>query len=220
MAENETGGDAIKIDPLQIHFFGHSQGSTQGSLALPFSEEIGAAVLSGNGASLIDALLTKTSPVDLPSVLPFALSDATATTIGVNHPVLSLLQQWIDPADPLNFAEPVTRRPIDGGRPKHVFQTFGLGDTYSPPETMRIYALAGYLSQVEPEQSELDLPLLAPPVYGNVDLEGVYYTLGLRQYEPPSGEDGHFVVFDVNQANDDMVHFFETATAGPPEIGQ
>ena len=71
----ESGGADIQIDPDNIFFFGHSQGSTEGSLALPYSDIYKAAVLSGNGASLMDALLTKTSPVDIKSVLPLALSD-------------------------------------------------------------------------------------------------------------------------------------------------
>ena len=203
-----------------IYFFGHSQGSTQGSLALPFSDVIDAAVLSGNGASLIDALLNKTSPVDIAGALPLALSDPGVTTTRETHPVLSLLQQWIDPADPLNFAWAVTRGPIGSRPPKHVFQTFGLEDTFSPPVTMENYAVAGLLPQVTPALTELDVPTQAPPAYGNVEHDGAYYTLGVRQYEPASGDDGHFVVFDVNQANRDMVHFFETATVGPPEIGQ
>ncbi len=52
----DSGGDAIKVNPDQIFFFGHSQGSTEGSLALPFSDIYKAAVLSGNGASLMEAL--------------------------------------------------------------------------------------------------------------------------------------------------------------------
>ncbi|HVJ20913.1 MAG TPA: hypothetical protein VM686_36135 [Polyangiaceae bacterium] len=220
LSASDTGAAAIKVNPAMIYFFGHSQGSTEGSLAVPFSEEIGAAVLSGNGASLIDALLNKTSPVDIAGALPIALSDPTVTTITTMHPVLSLLQQWIDPADPLNFARAVTRSPIGTHPPKHVFQTFGLEDTFSPPVTMQIYAEAGGLSHVTPDLTDLELGTVDPPLYGNVDHGGVYYTLGVRQYEPASGDDGHFVVFDVNQANSDMVHFFETATVGPPEIGQ
>jgi hypothetical protein len=220
LSADQTGGDALKVDPLKIYFFGHSQGSTQGSLALPFSNEMTAGVLSGNGASLLDALLTKTSPIDLVSALPFALSDPSVSETREMHPVLSLLQQWIDPGDPLNFARAVTRSPIGANLPKHVFQTFGLEDTYSPPETMKIYALAGLLPHVNPELSDLDLPVIDAPASGNVDVGDGAYTLGVRQYEPASGDDGHFVIFDVADANSDMVHFFETASGGTPEIGQ
>jgi hypothetical protein len=56
---------------------------------------------------------------------------------------------------------------------------------------------------------------------GNVTVGEVNVTLGVRQYGPPSGRDGHFVVFDVPQCNSDMVHFFTTAArTTSPEIGQ
>ncbi len=215
----DSGGDAIKVDPSKIFFFGHSQGSTEGSLALPYSDIYKAAVLSGNGASLMDALLTKTSPVDIKSVMPLALSDPTIAETNTMHPVLSLLQQWIDPGDPLNFARPITREPIAPHQPKHLFQTFGMDDTFSPPDTLWIFARAGVLPQVNPALSDLELPLVDAPVSGNVTVASTDYTLGVRQYQP-SGSDGHFVVFDVSEANGDMVHFFETAAVGTPEIGQ
>jgi hypothetical protein len=46
------------------------------------------------------------------------------------------------------------------------------------------------------------------------------FTLGLRQYGAPAGSDGHFVVFDTQAANDDMVLFLTGAAgATPPVIG-
>ena len=57
-----------------------------------------------------------------------------------------------------------------------------------------------------------------PPLSGNVQNDMI--TLGMRQYDPPSGRDGHFVVFDVQTANDDMVRFFGGSVSGIPEIGQ
>ncbi len=219
LTASESGGSAIKIDATKIFFFGHSQGSTEGSLALPYSDIYKAAVLSGNGASLIDALLTKTNPVDIKSVLPLALSDPSVSETKEMHPVLSLLQEWIDPADPLNFARTITRTPIDAHPAKHLFQTFGMDDTYSPPQTLKVFARAGSLPHINPALSDLGLTEVDAPVSANVMVDGSGYTLGVRQYQP-SGSDGHFVVFDVAEANADMVHFFETAAAGTPEIGQ
>jgi hypothetical protein len=47
------------------------------------------------------------------------------------------------------------------------------------------------------------------------------FTLGLRQYGAPKNSDGHFVVFDTQSANDDMVLFLTGAAgATPPVIGQ
>jgi hypothetical protein len=231
-----TGGDAIQIDPSAIVFFGHSQGSTHGSLALPYSSIFSGAVLSGNGASIKDALLTKTSPVDIAAVLPFALGDPQITADGMqlaggqDHPGLTLLSQWIDPADPLHFASVAGRNPAAGQTPKHVFQTYGIGDSYSPPRTMVVYAVAGHLSQAEPDPSASTPDELTDyfgadpvpvPVFGNVTVDTQDVTLVLRQYGPPTGRDGHFVVFDVPAANQDAVRFLGMSALGQvPQVGE
>jgi hypothetical protein len=233
-----TGGDAIQIDPNAVVFFGHSQGATHGSLALPYSSVFSGAVLSGNGGSIKDALLNKTSPVDIAAVIPFALGDpqlaGNPPTIGLaggqDHPGLTLLSHWIDPADPLHFAIVAGREPATGQTPKHVFQTYGLDDSYSPPTTMRAYATAGFLDEAEAHSSastpddlrlNFDADPLAVPVSGNATVDGQDVTVLLRQYGPPSGSDGHFVVFDVPAANRDAVRFLGMSALGQvPQVGE
>lgn len=222
-----SGGSAIKLDGTKLFFFGHSQGSTEGSLMLPFGDDYGAAVLSGNGASLQDALRTKTQPENVAAALPIILQDPAMVdeTLGEgvtrNHPVLSLLQQWIDPADPLTFA-PLLASPLANHTSKHVFQTFGQDDSYSPPITMATFAVAAGLKQVTPHSSATEPftdSLSAPIAVGYQAANGAF-TLGLRQYGAPK-TDGHFVVFDNAAANADMVLFLTGAAAGtPPAIGQ
>jgi hypothetical protein len=239
-AADLSGGDLatpIPIDAANVFFFGHSQGATEGSLMLPYGDSFKAAVLSGNGASLKDSLRTKTQPVNIADGLPIVLQDpmiiaqTPANRQGFLdvHPVLSLVQQWIDPADPLNYAHPMTRAPLMGHSAKHVFQTYGLGDTYSPPVTLATFTIAGDLAVVEspsgttPDDIDGNGTRYDPqagPLSGNVPVSAAQFTLGMRQYEPASGEDGHFVVFDVQAANDDMVRFFSGALDGAvPAIG-
>jgi hypothetical protein len=230
LSADQTGGDAIKLDPAKIAFFGHSQGSTEGSLAMPYADGIKAVVLSGNGASLKFALISKTNPVNIAAALPFVLQDpalADPTTLPEMHPVLSLLQQWIDPADPLNFARSITRTPEPGHDPKNVFQTYGLGDTYAPPITLREYALAGQLDLVAADASASKPDAIpgtkaqAAGVSGNVTVASQKYTLGVREYGPPAKDDGHFVAFDVASANADVVRFLSASVSStdPPPIG-
>jgi len=225
----DTGGAAIKVDPNAVVFFGHSQGSTEGSLALPYTDVYKAAVLSGDGASLMDALLNKTSPVNIKGALPFVLADYDSKG-GLNggnmHPVLSLLQQWEDPADPLNFARAIGREPVTGMQPKHLFQTYGLGDTYAPPVTLQTFAIAAGLDVAQEDSSvttpdDLGATPKPVPLSGNVMVGGSPYTLAVREYAPPSGDDGHFVVFDVQNANDDATRFLGMAAEGNlPQVGK
>ena len=132
--KDPTLGSDLEIDPHRIEFWGHSQGATEGSIAGPYVTEIGAMVFSGQGASLIDALLTKTNPVNIAASVPYALSDLdpvqpTRLRDGIFHPVLSLLQMYVDPADPLTHAAQLAPTKAGG---HHLFQVYGLGDTYAP----------------------------------------------------------------------------------------
>ncbi len=226
----DTGGAAIKVDPGAIMFFGHSQGSTEGSLALPFTDVYKAAVLSGDGAGLMDALMNKTSPVNIKGALPFVLADYDAKG-GLNggnmHPALSLLQEWEDPADPLNYAVAIGRKPLTGMTPKDVFQTYGLGDTYAPPVTLATFAIAAGLDVAQADASVTTPDKIGGaqpkpvPLSGNVTVGGQPYTLAVREYAPASSDDGHFVVFNVKNANDDAVRFLAMAAEGlVPQVGK
>jgi pimeloyl-ACP methyl ester carboxylesterase len=233
----ETGGTAIKVDAQRIVYFGHSQGSMAGSLALPFAPEYKAAVLSGNGVSLMHALLTKTEPVNVKSVVPLVVNDGVSLDFGsgvikgslpggTHHPVLSLVQQYIDPADPLNFAQQIARKPLPGMAPKHVFETYGLGDTFAPPLTMQLYITHANLSIVKADASaspkdEIGTESEVFPFAGSFAVDNVTYTTAARQYGPPADSDGHFVVFDVPSANADAVRFLAMAVSGvTPQIGE
>jgi hypothetical protein len=225
---SETGGADIRIDPSRLVFFGHSQGSIHGNLALPYAPEYKAAVLSGNGVSLMHALLSKTAPENIAAVVPFVLGDVDENfllTGGDHHPALSVVQQHIDPADGLNFASFV-HTPVEGTPAKHIFQTYGLDDHYSPPLTMRIYALAARLTQVEADSSADPADTVVgssvePPLMSSFAIDGIDYTTGIRQYGAPSGIDGHFVAFAVETANADVTRFLGMAARGQtPQIGE
>lgn len=226
-----TGGDPISINGNRVAFFGHSQGATHGSLMLPYSAFPGA-VLSGNGAGLRYSLLTKTQPVNIAGAVRLVLWDSGADgtlKMGEWHPALGLLQQWIDAADPYNFAEMAAIRPEPGKSPRHLFQTYGLDDRYSPPLTLFAYALAARLQNAPlPAGVELDednrhgsLTPATTPLNGNRTIQGDDYTLALRQYEPANDSDGHFVAFDVGVANRDVAEFlFALGERQTPTVGE
>ncbi len=223
----DTGESSINVDPGKIYYFGHSQGATHGSMGIPFSDVMGT-VLSGNGGGLAEALVNKTNPVDIAGALPFLIQDAYEEEPGVfklrmgsKHPVLSLLQHYIDTSDPINFGPLFTVRPEGARGPKHIFQTFGLDDTYAPPLTLAsfIYAaeldLAEHPSGVNPTgDNALRLVPASEPVTQNFTLESDTVTAVCRQYEPEAGADGHFVVHDVPEANHDAISFFESLASG------
>ncbi|HEY8079194.1 MAG TPA: dickkopf-related protein [Labilithrix sp.] len=210
-ASSPTGAD-IRFD--RIAFWGHSQGATEGGIALSYVADYSGATLSGEGASLIDALVTKTSPVNIAAALPFVLEDAS----GVNqyHPVLTILQNAIDPADPLNHAKTVATG-------KHVFQPWGQSDTYTPTAVQETFFLAAGLGLASPPSSVTkpdDTGVTLTPVPASGNLAAGAITAFARQYTP-SGFDGHFVAYDDPDGKKDVAHFLADVTAGKvPAIGR
>jgi hypothetical protein len=222
--------DGVPLDKDTILFWGHSQGATEGAIAVPYSADFKGAVLSGEGASLIDGLLNKTSPVNVAAAVPFALQDPdplapTSPFAGQFHPVLSIIQQYIDPADPLNHAAAMAYAPPMGSSGHHVFQVFGTGDTFAPPITESTYALAAGIPQCAADASAgagdatLQSEKLPSPVKSNLGTMTKPLTAAVRQYGP-SGYDGHFVAFKNDAAKADVVRFLsQLAVGGVPQVG-
>lgn len=209
-----VSGAQIAVDPAHIVLLGHSQGATHGSISLPFSDLDGG-VLSGNGGSLVHALLGKTNPVNIAGGIPLVLQDVDdegKLAMRDKHPVLGLLQHYIDPADPVNFAPLITERPEASSGQKHLLQTFGLDDTYSPPETLTSYLRAANLTLVENPTgfvpsgiNDTGVTATPAPVSGNRGTDPNFITAVGRQYEPDS--DGHFVIYENDDANADVMGF-------------
>jgi hypothetical protein len=206
-----------------IAFWGHSQGATEGGISLPYSQDVTGVVLSGEGGSLIDALLGKKQPVNIAAALPIILGDST---VGPSHPALAVLQHAIDPADPLHHAHAFAVSPpvTNGGR--HVFMPFGQGDSYTPVASQIAYALAAGLGQaahapsVTTQENVGGLPELPVPLSANVTSGSKTVTAGFRQYAP-NGFDGHFVSFDDPTAKADVDRFLaDLASGAVPSIGK
>lgn len=225
----------IDVDPERVGVFGHSQGGMHASLSLPFIPELSAAVLSGSGVSLMHGLLTKSQPIDIAKQLPLLVNDgigvdpATGEPVGhlpggTHHPVLSIIQRHIDPADGITFARALTAS--DAAHPTHLFQTFGVDDHFSPPETLRIFSGVARLAVARAHESAIPVYDLGPewaafPVNQTVTIGGAPYTAAVRQYGPGIGSDGHFVAFDVPDAVADVQHFLAQAALGvPPNVGR
>lgn len=210
------GGTTIKLDGAKTVFWGHSQGATEGAIFLASDTTLKGAAFTGQGATLKDALVTKTQPVNIKDAMWIALSESGPSAVDGTHPVLSLLQAWADPADPLHYARATVVVP--GATPttpallRNVFQVMGKGDTFTPPEVQVNFALAAGLAFVGPEV----FPATGMPVAsaeGNVTAGALKSTAAFRQFTPTMG-DGHFVAFNVDGARAEVVNFLTTSSLG------
>ncbi len=205
-------GTAITLDPANILFWGHSQGATEGAIFLAHDLGIKGAVVSGEGGSLIDALLTKSAPVDIKDSIWIALSESGPKSVGAFHPVLSLLQNWVDPADPLHFAALDVLPAVTPAFPRNLFQPSGSKDTYTPWQVQKTYLYAAHLGISTPVIEE-PATTGAPIIEGNVTLGALKATAAFKQYAPAS-YDGHFVAFQNEDAKRDVTKFLARVASG------
>ena len=201
----------IHFDKRRIYFKGHSQGGSTGPLFLAFEPKIKAAVLSGAGADLTIALLGKTQPNNIPKLV----SSIVGEDIDPYHPLLNLLQTYLESADPGNYARYFFREPPAGVPPKSIYQSLGVVDHFTPIPTIKALALAMGVQPVTPDLEEIETLGLTPQTWASPPLANNVadgkVTGVLCEYKVPNrangnpAYDGHFVVFDnptaVRQSN-------------------
>jgi len=208
-----AGLGQVRLDPNRILYYGHSQGSNVGGPAAAFEPDIHAIVLSGAGAHLMSSLLHKRSPVDVAGLIKLVFMDAH---LGLDHPMLNLFQLYFDQVDGVNYGSLLARNPPDGVPAKDIFQTYGLGDTASPEQTMQAFARSMGLDIAPPilvEITGLGTYSGDFPVSGNVSVMGELRTQIMSQFDPQCVYDGHFVAQRDDAAKAQIAWFLASAAA-------
>jgi hypothetical protein len=212
------GTTTIKLDGTKTMFWGHSQGATEGSIFLASDTTVKGAIFSGQGASLSDALVTKTSPVNIADTIWIPLGESHSKAVGSNHPVIALLQAWADPADPLHYArmDVVVPGATAPTLLRNVFQLMGANDTFTPTVVQKNFAVAAGLEYVGPNAIDKFDTNWTPvaSAQGNIVSGTNKSTAAFRQYPNATMRDGHFVAFDNDQARTDLTKFLEAVVAG------
>lgn len=199
----------VKFDAQKVYFFGHSQGGIVGPVFTALEADVRGAVISGGGGSMGYGLLFKTNPTDIKGAIELLLGIEGKNELELAHPLITLVQGFIEPADPVNYGEAIAFTPPAGGACKHVLVTQGLGDTYTPNQATEALATSIVVSPANPVLSQvLGLELrgrsaLAPPISSNLTAVGASTgcTAVLAQYPRASdaatngNHDGHFVVY-------------------------
>lgn len=225
---SETGA-AIRFDPERVLFFGHSQGGLNGPLYLAVDDSARGGVLSGSSSVMSITLLEKTEPspsvADLVPTLFLGLLSGEREEYDIFHPAIMIAQTLVDAIDPIHYARLIVREPLSGD-PKSILMTEGIapdgnGDSYAPPAGIEAQAVAMGLPLSEPviwpiPQLGYGASTVAIPAEGlRGNLADGAASGVLTQWVPPPGEDGHFVVFDVEAARAQVAGFLEALAADP-----
>lgn len=212
VVERHRGGRTIRFDEDKLYFFGHSQGSVTGVPFAAYEPLVKGAVFSGAGGLLYLTMLSKTKPFDVTAILALIIRDAEIDRF---HPALAILQAFYEPADAIVYARLLVQAPPEGNQAKDIFQPLGFDDSYTPVPTIEALATAFGSDLLAPKLQEiegldlLEKQLLTPPVTGNAGENGEATSI-VAQYQPPPGNDGHFVSFDVEAARRQTTLFLKT----------
>ncbi|MCA9664425.1 MAG: hypothetical protein KC503_02520 [Myxococcales bacterium] len=228
-------GVEVQFDPQKVGFMGHSQGGLTGPLFLSAEPGVGAAVLSGAGANSILALLSKTEPINIPDVIG-SLIQEKIDAFHPLATIIQQLLDVSDPANQasalIRAPRPgipaknllVTQGFVDHYTPNETTDALAIG--------IGIPTLGEVVREVAGQSLRRDDA--APrslPIAGNISLDGGSVTAGLLQFRSPVTEDacepdgsckgsrycgddnmcyhdGHFVVFDVPEAQRQVSLFF------------
>lgn len=212
-AGSSPTGEAIRFDPGELYYLGHSQGATTGVGFVATEPAVQAAVFSGAGGLLIESLIAKERPLDIPAALRIGLADPDLDRA---HPLLNLVQAAAERADPVNHAGAVHAAPRGSNPRRHVLQTYGIGDGFTPDATQRALVRALRLEQAPNGHAPLDdVTQVSAPVSGNQ--AGITAVTVL--YAGTSGGDPHYVLFDRVDARRQASHFLGTAVRdGVPTV--
>ncbi len=203
---------ALRFDSERIYFFGHSQGGLTGPPFLAHEPLIDGAILSGAGGLLYLSMILKTEPLDITAIVGAFIRDWPLDEF---NPILAILQGWVDLSDGVSYARYLAREPRPGITAKHIFQSEGFTDSYTPLANIEGLATAMGCSLVAPVIEPIEglelrgLDTLTAPVAGN--LAGT--TAVLLQYAEEPGSDGHFVLFDIAAAQTQSARFLATLAA-------
>jgi predicted esterase len=213
----DRDGAQVRLDASRMYFFGHSQGGLVAPLYLAIDDATHGGVISEGGGLIGYALTLKTEPINIPVIVAGALGirDIASEDLTLFHPVISLVQGWIEPSEPTNYAPMLFSHPRAGYAAKSIFMTEGGMDPYTPPPAIEALAVAMGTPQVDPishripNEDFLGIAPAGPTVTGNV--AGGTATAGLLQF----ANEGHFAVFDNADCKARYVGFFTSLIAAP-----
>lgn len=219
-----------KFDPDRVLFFGHSQGGLTGGMLFGVEDHLDGGVISGAGGGMPMTLVLRKDPIDLKVFVGEALEIDDPTEMTEFHPVLTVLQMLVDATDPIAYGgswfDFDATDPLAG--PRNVMMTEGMKDMQTPSATAEALASAAGIPLLKPflhnpdGMKAMGISPLDLPVSQNIDAaDGSKATGFLAQFDTDKPEDGHFVVFDSNVAQDYYREFMRTlAYDGVAKVSQ
>ena len=229
----------VIFDPSYGLYMGHSQGSQEAGLLLGLTDSIKNAFLSAGGGGVLMAFVDL--QLDLSSIQVvgqildgMSIADMLAMIFGLEKGSISydtfitdhIVQPLMDPIDPLNFTPRFIKEPANGGAPKNIAQTVGLGDRSTPTVTQ--YAMIAstglpFIGKVyEASNDAIKLAGLdksvGSSVIQNISTDNGTATGAAMQFDYTGTSNPHFVIYNMASARNAYINFFKSAISGKTKV--
>jgi predicted esterase len=220
----QEGGIIVKLDltftnnrtftdPRRVMFLGHSQGAITGAPFVALEPDLRGAVFSGAAGVLAVTLYERKVPVDFHQLAKqfLGLNSIDADVeIDIFHPVSSLIQTFIEPADSVNYAPYFLLRNTET-KPwaTNTFVIQGLLDEQVVPNSGAAFIAATGVDLAKPAPMPIEAmelrgqPPAALPFENNI----LGVTAGAVQYE----DEDHFALFQNEGAKQKAYRFLQSA---------
>jgi hypothetical protein len=224
-----------RFDVGHVALMGHSMGASIAPLAAAFEPRYRALILSGAGASWLENVLYKESPLATRPIAETLLGyTRIRRTLREDDPVLSLLQWAGEEADAAVYA-PLLLRDAPAGQARHILMFQGIVDTYIPPQVANALTLAlgvdlagealdvtsealrdaPSVLEVLPLRGRSDLPY---PVVENLAVAGERVTAVVAQHLDDGIEDGHEAMWQTEPPRAQFRCFLDTMMDDRPVV--
>jgi hypothetical protein len=226
---------AARFDVTHVALLGHSMGASIAPLAAAFEPTYQGLILSGAGASWLENILYKESPLATRPIAESLLGySRIRRSLREDDPVLNLLQWAGEEADAAVYA-PLLLRDAPAGQARHILMFQGIVDTYIPPQVANALTialgidLAGEALDLTSEElvdapSVLEvLPLrgrreIPYPAVENLDLRAGRVTAVVAQHLADGIEDGHEAMWQTEPPRAQFRCFLETMLEDRPVV--
>lgn len=196
----------IRFASTRLAAMGQSLGAIELGLWAPTEPLLGAVIPSGAGG-LYSVMVTTSTIIPGELAVRWFAHPGDRDVIDQLHPLMLLVQQAVEPVDPVASAERVLRQPLTGVGAKHIYTPAGYIDGFFWPDSIR--ALMGPLGvamvgpAIHPSlprtMAEWDRPSATYPVSANVTgSDGKLYTAVVPQYREDGILDGHHVSYQLD----------------------
>lgn len=204
----EYAHDGVSFDAANLWFVGGGEGADAGAAFMTWSMDLRGGVLANPNGHRVLEFSGRGDPFDVEHALQAAMADSALSRW---HPIGSLVQQWVDPADPVNQAEGMLYSSPTIA--KHVLVLHGVDDEEVPSSSIEAFLRASYLPTAGAILDDYGQTTTAVPAWENIGSPDGRRTGVVIQVEA-----GHSPL--SGPALDTAADFVATGLTGSPTAGK